>query len=72
MEHCQPAPLSADERVTSMIRVPEFDEESYLVIRSPATASSSAQSSGRYDTTRKGGVIAIDLDEGDEVGAWVR
>ncbi|WP_195983862.1 DNA gyrase subunit A [Clostridium sp. D33t1_170424_F3] len=63
-------PISPDERVTSMIRVPQFDEESYLVMvtrngiikRTPLDA---------YNTTRKGGVIGIDLDEGDEL-CWVR
>lgn len=63
-------PIAQDERVTSMIRVPEFDENSYLVMvtrngiikRTPLSA---------FHTTRKGGVIAIDLDEGDEL-CWVR
>ena len=48
-------PISQDERVTSMIRVPEFDEDRYLVMvtrngvikRTPLSA---------FQTTRKGGV----------------
>ena len=62
-------PLSADERVTSMIRVPEFDEESYLVMVTRNGIIKRTELKA-YDTTRKGGVIAIDLDEGDEL-AWV-
>ena len=63
-------PIAQDERVTSMIRVPKLDEDGYLVMvtrrgvikRTPLSA---------FQTTRKGGVIAIDLDEGDEL-CWVR
>ena len=62
-------PLSADERVTSMIRVPEFDEESYLVMVTRNGIIKRTELKA-YDTTRKGSVIAIDLDEGDEL-AWV-
>ena len=62
-------PILPEEKVTSMIRVPEFDEEKYLVMvtkkgiikRTPL---------GAYDSARKGGLIAIDLDDGDEL-AWV-
>ncbi len=63
-------PIAQDERVTSMIRVPEFDEESYLVMvtRSGIIKRTSLSA---FDTARKGGVIAIDLDEGDEL-SWVR
>lgn len=62
-------PVAADERVTSIIRVPEFDEESYLVM---VTRNGIIKRTGlqAYNTARKGGVIAIDLDEGDEL-AWV-
>ena len=63
-------PIAQDEKVTSMIRVPEFDEESYLVMvtRSGIIKRTSLSA---FDTARKGGVIAIDLDEGDEL-SWVR
>ena len=62
-------PIASDERVTSIIRVPEFDEESYLVMvtRHGIIKRTSLLA---YNTARKGGVIAIDLDEGDEL-AWV-
>ena len=62
-------PIASDERVTSIIRVPEFDEDSYLVMvtRHGIIKRTSLLA---YNTARKGGVIAIDLDEGDEL-AWV-
>ncbi|WP_411676398.1 DNA gyrase subunit A [Caproicibacter sp.] len=63
-------PIAQEEKVTSMIRVPEFDEESYLVmVTKNGIVKRTALSA--YDTARKGGVIAIDLDEGDEL-SWVR
>ena len=63
-------PITQNEKVTSMIRVPEFDDESYLcmVTRNGIIKRTSLSA---YNTTRKGGVIAIDLDEGDEL-SWVR
>lgn len=62
-------PIVPDEKVTAMIKVSEFDNEHYLVMvtcqgvikRTPLSA---------YNTARKGGLIAIDLDDGDEL-AWV-
>lgn len=55
--------------MTAMIRVPEFDEESTLVmVTRNGVIKRTALSA--YDTARKGGVIAIDLDEGDEL-SWV-
>jgi DNA gyrase subunit A len=63
-------PIAQEEKVTSMIRVPEFDEESFLVmVTRNGIVKRTALSA--YDTARKGGVIAIDLDEGDEL-SWVR
>ena len=63
-------PLGAEEKVTSMIRIPAFEEDKFLIMvtrqgiikRIALTA---------YDTARKGGLIALDLNEGDEL-AWVR
>ncbi|WP_283609712.1 DNA gyrase subunit A [Faecalispora anaeroviscerum] len=63
-------PLSAGESVTSMLRVPEFDEESYLVMVTKNGIIKRTVLSA-YNTARKGGVIAIDLDEGDAL-SWVR
>lgn len=63
-------PIAQDERVTSMIRVPEFDEESFLVMVT-RNGVIKRTALGAFNTARKGGVIAIDLDEGDEL-SWVR
>ena len=63
-------PIAQEEKVTSMIRVPEFDEESFLVmVTKNGIIKRTALSA--YNTARKGGVIAISLDEGDEL-SWVR
>ena len=63
-------PLSADEKVTSMIRVQSMEEDKYLVMvtRSGIIKRTSLSA---FNTARKGGVIAIDLDEGDAL-SWVR
>lgn len=64
-------PITSEEKVTSMIRVPDFNEEEnyylcmltrYGVIkRTPLNA---------YRNIRKNGILAINLDEGDELD-WV-
>ena len=63
-------PISNDEKVTSMIRVPEFDENKYLIM---VTRHGIVKriSLNAYNTARKGGLIALELNEGDEL-AWVR
>lgn len=63
-------PIASDEKVTSMIRVPEFDEDKYLVM---VTRHGIVKriSLNAYNTARKGGLIALELNEGDEL-AWVR
>lgn len=63
-------PIAADEKVTSMIRVPEFDKDKYLVM---VTRQGIVKriSLNAYNTARKGGLIALELNEGDEL-AWVR
>ena len=65
-------PIEKDEKITAMIRVAHVDPENsgYLVMvtrqgtikRTPLSA---------YRNIRKGGIIAITLEEGDEL-AWVR
>ena len=63
-------PIAADEKVTSMIRGPEFDEDKYLVM---VTRQGIVKriSLNAYNTARKCGLIALELNEGDEL-AWVR
>ena len=63
-------PISPDEKVTSMIRVPEFDEDKFLVMVTRCGIIKRI-SLNAYNTARKGGLIALELNEGDEL-AWVR
>ncbi|MBR2715804.1 MAG: DNA gyrase subunit A [Ruminococcus sp.] len=63
-------PISTDEKVTSMIRVPEFDEDKYLVMVTKHGIVKRIELNA-YNTARKGGLIALDLNEGDEL-AWVK
>jgi DNA gyrase subunit A len=59
-------PVTQDEKITAMIRVPGYEEGQYLVMitRSGTVKRTPLQ---EYDTARKGGLIAILLDEGDEL-----
>ncbi len=63
-------PISSDEKVTSMIRVPEFDEDKYLIMVTRQGIIKRIELNA-YNTARKGGLIALDLNEGDEL-AWVK
>lgn len=57
-------PLSPDEKVTSMVQVPQWEEESYLVLITRNGIIKRTELSA-YRNVRKSGLIAIDLDEGD-------
>ena len=63
-------PIAQDEKVTSMIRVPQFDEESYLVMVTKQGIIKRTSLSA-FSNVRKNGVIAVSLDEDDEL-SWVR
>lgn len=63
-------PLSADESVTSMIKVPDIESEQYLVMVTRNGIIKRTELSA-FSHARKNGLIAIDLNEGDEL-AWVR
>ena len=63
-------PLQGDEKISSMIRVTDFDGDKYLVMVTKNGIIKRTRLSA-YDTARKGGLIAIDLDEGDTL-SWVR
>ena len=63
-------PLSREERVTSLIKVSEFEENKYLIMVTK-NGIIKRTSLSAFDTARKGGLIALDLDEGDEL-SWVR
>lgn len=63
-------PIDADEHVTSMIKVHEFDEDKYLIMVTRKGIVKRIELNA-YNTARKGGLIALELNEGDEL-AWVR
>ena len=59
-------PIDKDEKITAVIALREFEDDKYLlmctrngVIKKTAVTD--------YDTSRKGGIIGISLDEGDEL-----
>lgn len=63
-------PLESGETVSAMVRLPESDEGVYLcmVTRGGVIKRTALE---QYRNVRKSGIIAIQLDEGDEL-AWVR
>ncbi len=63
-------PISTEEKVTSIVQIPEFSDNMYLVMVTRKGIIKRTQLN-TYDTARKGGVIAIDLDDCDEL-AWVK
>ena len=58
--------LEAGERITSVISVPEFNESEYLTMVTKQGVIKKTLLS-EYEYTRKGGKIALNLDEGDEL-----
>ena len=63
-------PISTDEKVTSAISVTDFDDDKYLIMVTKKGIIKRIKLSA-YDTSRKGGLIALDLNEGDEL-SWVK
>lgn len=63
-------PLEQDEHISSMIRVSEFEDDKYLVMVTRNGIIKRVRLSA-YHSARKGGLIAINLDE-DDVLSWVR
>ena len=63
-------PLAPEEKVTAMIRVSEFEGDSYLCMVTRQGIIKRTRLDA-YANARKNGLIAIDLDEGDEL-AWVQ
>ncbi len=62
--------LEGDEKVTSMIQGGNFEEDKFLVMVTRRGIIKRTELSA-YKNVRKGGLIAITLQEGDEL-AWVR
>lgn len=63
-------PIEKEERITAMIRVSDLENESYLVMVTRNGTIKRTELSA-YRNIRKSGIIAINLEEGDEL-AWVR
>ena len=63
-------PLESDEKVTSMIRLENFDAEGAYLAMITKNGIIKRTRLNEYRNIRKGGLIAIDLDEGDQLG-WV-
>ena len=63
-------PLEEGEKITSMIRIQNFEEGKYLCMCTQKGILKRTDLSA-YQTARKGGLRAINLDEGDVLG-WVR
>jgi DNA gyrase subunit A len=62
-------PLTENEKVTAMIRVTEFESDKYLCMVTRRGIIKRTRLDA-YSNARKSGLIAVDLDEGDEL-AWV-
>ena len=65
-------PLAADEKVTAMMRVPDFGaEETYYLCMVTRNGVIKRTELDAYKNIRKSGIAAINLDEGDEL-CWVK
>lgn len=62
--------LEQDEKITSMIKVSEYEDDKFLVMITRNGIIKRTEMNA-YRNVRKGGLIAINLDEGDEL-AWTR
>ncbi len=63
-------PIENGEKVTAMIRIPAFDPEHYLCMVTRRGVIKRTRLDA-FSNARKSGLIAVDLDEGDEL-AWVQ
>ncbi len=63
-------PVEGEERVSVMLRVPEYDETAYLCMVTRKGIIKRTELNA-YANVRKSGVIAINLDDDDEL-AWVQ
>ncbi len=64
-------PIEENEKVTAMMRVKDFKDESKFLCMVTRKGIIKRTRLNEYDTRRKGGLIAVVLDEGDEL-AWVK
>ena len=64
-------PLEDGERVSAMIRVPEFGEDNYFLCMLTRNGVIKRTELDAYKNVRRNGVIAINLDDDDEL-VWVK
>ncbi len=64
-------PTTAEEKVTAMLRVPDFGEDKYFLCMATKNGVIKRTELDAYRNIRKSGIIAINLDEGDEL-RWVK
>ncbi len=64
-------PITAEEKVTAMLRVPDFGEDKYYLCMATKNGVIKRTELDAYKNIRKSGIIAINLDEGDEL-RWVK
>jgi DNA gyrase subunit A len=62
-------PLEADEQITAAVNVPDFGQASYLTMFTQMGRVKRTELS-EFDGVRPSGLIAVNLEEGDELG-WV-
>lgn len=64
-------PITTDEKVTAMLKVPDFGEDKYYLCMATKGGVIKRTKLDDYKNIRKSGIIAINLDEDDEL-RWVR
>ena len=64
-------PITADEKVTAMLRVPDFGEDKYFLCMATKNGVIKRTELDAYKNIRKSGIIAIKRDEGAEL-RWVK
>ncbi len=64
-------PLDSDEKVSAMIKVPDFESGEYYLCMVTRNGIIKRSELDAYKNIRKSGIFAINLDEGDEL-AWVK
>jgi len=64
-------PLLPEEKVTSMIRMPESGDDGMYLVMITKKGIIKRTATKEFNSNRKGGLIAIDIDEDDEL-VWVR
>ena len=64
-------PITAEEKVTAMLRVPDFGDDKYYLCMATKNGVIKRTALDAYKNIRKSGIIAINLDEGDEL-RWVK